>query len=149
MMNKINKLNDWLADNMSILLSSMWCFWFIGVVIGVSAILQPPSGAYQICQFLLSTTFQALALPLINFTSQKAGQRVEDKLDTINADNKIDLESNKIELQELKNLICELESVIQNDRQESDMLIKILAQEKEQNQRLEEIIRTIKPSLTL
>ena len=73
----IKKLNRFLANRLSIILSSMWLFWLLALILVIAGILQPPKGAYEIVMFWVSAAFQAIALPVLAFVSNIQGDRQE------------------------------------------------------------------------
>ncbi|MDR0834819.1 MAG: hypothetical protein LBN93_11690 [Candidatus Symbiothrix sp.] len=73
----IKKINNFLANKLSVILSSMWLFWFLAVVLVIAGIIQPPKGAYEIVMFWVSAAFQAIALPVLGFISNIQGDRQE------------------------------------------------------------------------
>ncbi|MDR0463173.1 MAG: hypothetical protein LBG64_03065 [Pseudomonadales bacterium] len=101
--------NGWLADKLAGILSSMWLFWLLSVVIIVAAFIQPPVGAYQWVMFVISAAFQAVALPVLAFVSNIQGDK----------QTKIIMQTNRLAMEELK-LIKEqqlkLEKLITNEK---------------------------------
>jgi membrane protein implicated in regulation of membrane protease activity len=77
MKEKINKANNFLANKMSIIMSSMWLFWILAVVIVVAGLMQPPDTPYMFVMFVISAGFQAVALPVLAFVSNIQGERQE------------------------------------------------------------------------
>ena len=73
----MKRFNDWLAGIMSRALSSMVLFWLLVVLTWGSVLLQRPDGAQGWDLFLVSIFFQAVALPVINYTTAKQGDRTE------------------------------------------------------------------------
>jgi cell shape-determining protein MreC len=73
----IKKINNFLANKLSVILSSMWLFWILAVILVVAGILQPPKGAYEVVMFWVSAAFQAVALPVLAFVSNIQGDRQE------------------------------------------------------------------------
>ena len=73
----MKRFNDFIASKMSIILSSMWLFWLLAVVLIVLWVMDPPSTPFDIALFVISTAFQAVALPVLAFVSNIQGDRQE------------------------------------------------------------------------
>jgi hypothetical protein len=71
------RFNDKIANMSSSVLSSMWLFWILLLVLAVAFIMQPPKGAYEMVIFFVGATFQAIALPVLAFVSNIQGDRQE------------------------------------------------------------------------
>lgn len=71
------KFNDFLANKMAIILASMWCFWILFLFLFASVIDKPPAGVFEWVMFLVSAGFQAIALPILAYTSNKQSERIE------------------------------------------------------------------------
>lgn len=118
----IRRINDWVAERMSVILSSMWLFWALCVLTWGSVLLQLPDGAQGWDLFLVSIFFQAVALPVINFTTAKQGDRMERMLDETHDAVMTELteirkmnESQATEIAELKAIHRELEAKLRGD----------------------------------
>ncbi|MCL6443637.1 MAG: hypothetical protein K6T83_09310 [Alicyclobacillus sp.] len=113
----IRRFNEWLAERLSIILSSMWLFWVLCVMTWGSILLQRPNGAQGWDLFLVSIFFQAVALPVINLTTAKQGDRMERVLNETHDAVMSELaelrrmhEEQKAEIAELKAIHRELEA---------------------------------------
>lgn len=107
----MNNLNDIIGDKLSIALSSMYMFWLIFIVTMIPAFITPPSTITAWVQYLSSSVFQAAALPLINYTTNK-GTKVQEKISLETHDAVMqELKIAKQERRELRRIIKEL-----NDR---------------------------------
>lgn len=65
---------------MAIIMSSMWLFWVLTVVIVIAGVLEPPASPYTFVMFVISAGFQAIALPVLAFVSNLQGDRQEKVL---------------------------------------------------------------------
>jgi len=66
---------------MTDLLSSMWLFWLLVVMLVVAAIMEPPNTPYTFVMFVISAAFQAVALPVLALTSNIQGDRQKKVID--------------------------------------------------------------------
>jgi len=73
----MKKFNNFLANKLSIILSSMWLFWVLALVLIILWFLDPPTTPFDISLFVISTAFQAIALPVLAFVSNLQGDRAE------------------------------------------------------------------------
>ena len=73
----IDKFNDWIANKLAFVLSSMWLFWILIVVLTVLWFLDPPDNAFEVSLFVISTAFQAVALPVLALVNKIQGDRQE------------------------------------------------------------------------
>jgi len=76
----IRRMNAWLAERMANMLSSMWLFWGLTILIWATVILQRPSGPQGWILFLVSVFFQGVSLPVLAFVSNIQGDRTEKLL---------------------------------------------------------------------
>lgn len=74
---RMKRFNAWLAQKMTVALSSMWLFWILVVMLAVAAFLEPPNTPYTFVMFVISAAFQAVALPVLAVTSSIQGGRQE------------------------------------------------------------------------
>ncbi|MCL2492373.1 MAG: hypothetical protein FWE87_06505 [Coriobacteriia bacterium] len=82
----VARANDLIANKAALMLSSMWMFWVIMIVLAIAYGMQPPKGAYEIVIFFVGAGFQAIALPVLAFVSNIQGDRQEAKLDKMQKD---------------------------------------------------------------
>ncbi len=75
---KIGKLNAKAASWLSNVLSSMWLFWFLAVVLVIVGIIYPADNPYTFVMFWVSAVFQAIALPVLAFVSNIQGDKQEE-----------------------------------------------------------------------
>ncbi len=71
----MNKFNDMVAKITAKVLGSMWLFWILVVVLAVLWIMDPPRDGFEIALFVISTAFQAIALPVLAFVSNQQGDK--------------------------------------------------------------------------
>ena len=77
----IQNFNRLLANKMSLILSSMWLFWIVLVILLVAAFLRPPDNVYEWVMYVISAGFQALALPVLAFVSDIQGEKQKKVID--------------------------------------------------------------------
>jgi hypothetical protein len=82
----IMRFNDKIANVSSVVLSSMWLFWILLIILAVAFFLQPPKGAYEMVIFFVGATFQAIALPVLAFVSNIQGDRQEKIMNEMHAE---------------------------------------------------------------
>ena len=106
----MKRFNEFLANKMAIIMSSMWLFWILSVIIIVAGLMQPPDTPYTFVMFVISAGFQAIALPVLAFVSNIQGDRAEkiakETHDTVMKELKLMREENA----ELKTLIVNQKS---------------------------------------
>lgn len=88
----MNKFNNLVANKLSIIMSSMWLFWALAIVLVVIGIVHPMDNPYNMVMYWISAFFQAIALPVLAFVSNLQGDRAE----------KIAKDTNRAVMQELK-----------------------------------------------
>jgi hypothetical protein len=69
----MNKFNDWLGDRLSYWLSTMAVFYGISFLILSTLFFQKPTNIQGWLQYIISIFFQGVALPVLGYTSRKAG----------------------------------------------------------------------------
>jgi hypothetical protein len=69
----MNKFNDWLGDRLSYWLSTMAVFYGITFLILSTLFFQKPTSMQGWLQYIISIFFQGVALPVLGYTSRKAG----------------------------------------------------------------------------
>lgn len=75
----MQKFNDWLGDKLSYWLSTMAVFYGVAFLILSTLLFEKPSNLIEWLHYLISVFFQGIALPLLGYTSRKAGD-VQGKL---------------------------------------------------------------------
>jgi uncharacterized membrane protein len=76
----MQKLNNFIASKLSVVMSSMWLFWLLALILIVLWLVMPndeKTNPYTIALFWISTAFQAIALPVLAFVSNLQGDRAE------------------------------------------------------------------------
>jgi len=76
---KIRTLNEWLADHLSIWLSTMAMFYGVTFLVLATLFFQKPTNLVGWMQYLISVFFQGVALPVLGYTAKKSGD-VQAKL---------------------------------------------------------------------
>lgn len=69
----MNKFNDWLGDRLSYWLSTMAVFYGVTFLILSTLFFQKPSNILGWLQYIIAIFFQGVALPVLGYTSRKAG----------------------------------------------------------------------------
>jgi len=114
---KKKSLNSWVANILANALSSMWSFWTLSVILVVAAFLHPPSNTYEWVMFVISASFQALALPVLAFVSDIQSDR-QNKI--INSTHQMAME----ELKLIKEQQAKLEELIKSEQKRFRSLSK-------------------------
>lgn len=78
-MQKVEKINDWLADHLSLWLSTMAMFYGVSFLVIAPLFFQKPSNLVGWMQYIISVFFQGVALPVLGYTAKKSGD-VQAKL---------------------------------------------------------------------
>lgn len=73
----LTKFNNWLADRLADSLSSMSCFWVITSMVIVVLFWQRPSTLVGWVTYFSTAVFQASALPVLGFVSNKQSNRLQ------------------------------------------------------------------------
>jgi hypothetical protein len=71
------RFNDKAADWTAAILSSMWMFWLLAIIFVIAVRLQAPKGADEMIMFYMAGAFAAIALPVLAFVNNIAGDRQE------------------------------------------------------------------------
>jgi hypothetical protein len=69
----MNKFNDWLGDRLSYWLSTMAVFYGVTFLILSTLFFQKPVNMLGWLQYIIAIFFQGVALPVLGYTSRKAG----------------------------------------------------------------------------
>ena len=88
---KIDSINDYLAERLSYILSIMITFWIVTALVIIPLFYGAPTSVVGWAQYLCSVVFQGIALPVLGYTARKAS----DKTDKVISD--IAIMINKIE----------------------------------------------------
>lgn len=67
--------NDWLAERLSVWLSTMAMFYGVAFLVMLPLIWQRPTGMVGWSQYAISVFFQGVALPVLGFVARKEGDR--------------------------------------------------------------------------
>jgi hypothetical protein len=73
----VGKFNDWLADRLADSLSSMTCFWVITSMVIVVLFWQRPTSLVGWITYISTAIFQASALPVLGFVSNKQSAKTQ------------------------------------------------------------------------
>ena len=74
---KIDSFNDWLADRLSGILSLMFTFYIVTLLVVVPLFYGAPTTVVSWAQYLCSVVFQGIALPVLGYTAKKAGDKAD------------------------------------------------------------------------
>jgi len=115
----MSKFNDWLGDKLSNILSSMPLFYIIAFLVLSLLIFEKPNSLVEWMHYAIAVFFQGIALPLLGYTSRKAGD-IQSKLlnethDVVMdelASIKLQQGMNQEEIASLKKIISELHQLI-------------------------------------
>jgi hypothetical protein len=72
----IRKINDWIALNLTLAMSSIWCV-YIFLMIAIAPLFAP--GLEQFCIYLSTTIIQLVALPAILVGSKLLSEKAENR----------------------------------------------------------------------
>ncbi|PWI57383.1 hypothetical protein [Sulfoacidibacillus thermotolerans] len=136
-------MNDWLADHMSLWLSSMWLFWGLTVLILFALALQRPIGAQGWILFIVSVFFQGVALPVLAFVSTKQGDRMESVLQQTHDATLAELEELKAMHKERDEEIAMLQQQLKDNAQ---TLSLISALQEQLTATISPIVAVVKPA---
>lgn len=112
------KLNDWLGDKIAFWLSTMACFYIIGLLCLIPLLFQQPHGMVAWAQYIIQSIFQGVALPVLGYVARMAGEK-QDKLMN---------ETHDAVMEELMDVKEELK-LAREERQAMKMLIHALHQQ--------------------
>ena len=77
MLEKIRIFNDWLAERLSFILSIMTTFYIISLMVLLPLIWQHPSNFVAWASYISCSIFQAIALPVLGYTSKKTSDKTD------------------------------------------------------------------------
>ena len=75
----MKKFNDWLGERLSIILSSMFIFYVIFILVTTLLFFDKPGTLVDWMHYTIAVFFQGAALPVLGYTARKAGE-VQNKL---------------------------------------------------------------------
>ena len=75
----IKRINDYIADKLSLVLSMMFTFYVITLLVIIPLFYGAPTTLVSWAQYLCSVVFQGIALPVLGYTARKASDKT-DKL---------------------------------------------------------------------
>jgi hypothetical protein len=75
---KINRINLKVAKKLSNFLSSMGCFYVIAIMVIVPLFVKVPASLIEWIIYLSSAVFQAIALPILAYTSMINGNKTDE-----------------------------------------------------------------------
>jgi hypothetical protein len=97
----MNKLNNWIAEKLSIILISMIFFWFCVILDIAAFVTHPLTAVYDIVVFISQCVIQLLALPVLGITTDIATKKMMKLLQ----------ETHDIAMQSQKELHAKLDSL--------------------------------------
>jgi hypothetical protein len=71
------KFNDFIGDKFSFALSTMEMFWLVLILVLLPLLFQHPDTLIAWIQYLSTAVLQAVALPLLGYTTKKSGESQE------------------------------------------------------------------------
>ena len=71
------KFNDYIGDKFSFALSTMEMFWIVLIVVLLPLLWQRPDSFIAWVQYASTAILQAVALPLLGYTTKKSGESQE------------------------------------------------------------------------
>lgn len=71
------KFNDYVGDKFSLALSTMEMFWIVLIVVLLPLLWQRPDSMIAWVQYASTAILQAVALPLLGYTTKKSGESQE------------------------------------------------------------------------
>ena len=72
---RIKRFNDWLAEKLSLILSVMTTFYIVSLLVLLPLLWNHPKDFVAWASYLSCSIFQALALPVLGYTSKKASDK--------------------------------------------------------------------------
>ena len=117
--NFYKKFNDFIGDKFSFALSTMEMFWLVLILVLLPLLFQHPDTLIAWIQYLSTAVLQAVALPLLGYTTKKSGESQE----------KIIKETHDAlmqELQEAKEIRLQQTTMILENRAKHDEEMEIL-----------------------
>jgi len=74
---KIDSINDYLAERLSYILSIMITFWIVFALVIIPLFYGAPTTVVSWAQYLCSVVFQGIALPVLGYTARKASDKTD------------------------------------------------------------------------
>jgi hypothetical protein len=103
---KIDSINDYLAERLSYILSIMITFWIVTALVIIPLFYGAPTSVVGWAQYLCSVVFQGIALPVLGYTARKAS----DKTDKV--------------INDIAIMINKIEQIVENIQSEDDEIKK-------------------------
>lgn len=75
--NKVDSINDYLAERLSYILSIMITFWIVTALVTIPLFYGAPTTVVGWAQYLCSVVFQGIALPVLGYTARKASDKTD------------------------------------------------------------------------
>lgn len=72
-----NKINDYIGGKLSFALSTMEMFWLVLIIVLLPLLWQRPDSSIAWVQYISTAILQAVALPLLGYTTKKSGESQE------------------------------------------------------------------------
>ena len=73
----LTKINDYIADKLSLILSMMATFYVITALVIIPLFYGAPTNLVAWAQYLCSVVFQGIALPVLGYTARKASDKTD------------------------------------------------------------------------
>lgn len=83
---KVGSLNTSIASKLAMVLSSVWCFWAILILVVVPLLSKTPATLTEWVLYLSSAVFQAVALPILAFVNNIENEKTRALLNEIRDD---------------------------------------------------------------
>ena len=77
MKNFYTKFNDYVGNKFSFALSTMEMFWIVLIIVLLPLLWQRPDSMIAWVQYVSTAVLQAVALPLLGYTTKKSGESQE------------------------------------------------------------------------
>lgn len=95
----MRKFNNWIGDQLALWLSTMGCFYLIGLLVIVPLFFEHPHGFIGWVQYIVQSIFQGVALPVLGYVARMGGEKQER---TLNETHDVVMEELVIVKEELK-----------------------------------------------
>ena len=113
------KFNDFIGDRFSFALSTMEMFWLVLILVIMPLLWQRPDSLIAWIQYLSTAVLQAVALPLLGYTTKKSGESQEKIIKETH-------DALMLELQEAKEIRLQQTNMILENRAKHDEEMEIL-----------------------
>lgn len=128
----ISKFNEYSANRLANIMTSMILFYFILILIIIPLFFQTPQGPVPWMQYILSVAFQAAALPILGFVSKKEGaaqaKLLEETHDAVMSEismMKEDITCNKEMIEDIHKLLKLMEEDLKGEIEEKKYIKEI------------------------